>query len=79
MVGHRPLTLQHGDLHPANAVVTKDGSGDGQSAALFDWAEINVSSGAAPTPPVILSPGDLTVGSSNRAGDVQGRRRWATS
>ena len=51
VVGHRPLTLQHGDLHPANAVVTKDGSGDGQSAALFDWAEINVSSGAAPTPP----------------------------
>ena len=64
MVGHRPLTLQHGDLHPANAVVTKDGSGDGQSAALFDWAEINISSGAAPTTPpfplgssVFLTPG----------------------
>ena len=51
----RPITLLHGDLHPANAVVTRKsttGSRVGESAdggvqvAIFDWAEINVSSGA---------------------------------
>ena len=48
----RPLTLLHGDMHPANALVTTatDGSATGiggqGTAVIFDWAEINVSSGA---------------------------------
>ena len=46
----RPMTLMHGDLHPANALVTRKGGqapSDGElQVAIFDWAEINVSSGA---------------------------------
>jgi aminoglycoside phosphotransferase (APT) family kinase protein len=46
----RPMTLMHGDLHPANAIVTRTGgqapSDGGVQVAIFDWAEINVSSGA---------------------------------
>ena len=46
----RPMTLIHGDLHPANALVTRKGGqapSDGElQVAIFDWAEINISSGA---------------------------------
>ncbi len=46
----RSMTLMHGDLHPANALVTRNGgqssSGARVQVAIFDWAEINVGSGA---------------------------------
>lgn len=51
----RPMTLLHGDLHPANTIVSRKSatsSGDGKissggvQVSIFDWAEINVSCGA---------------------------------
>ena len=52
--GGRPLTLQHGDLHPANLTMRAKSNESGKqptraerlnSFALFDWAEVNLGSG----------------------------------